>query len=49
MKPIARISLSSALSSVALAKGDALRRGILVTSLALAMWNASVATKKGKE
>ena len=27
MKPFARISLSSVLSSVALAKGDALRRG----------------------
>ena len=44
MKPFARINLSSASSSVlssvalaeeeALAKGDALRRGILVTSLA---------------
>ena len=38
MKPFARINLSSALSSVlssvALAKGDALRRGILVSSLA---------------
>ncbi len=55
MKPFARINLSSVLSSVALAKGealakgDALRRGILVSSLALAMWNGSVATKKGKE
>ena len=39
MKPFARINLSSA----------ALRRGILVSSLALAMWNGSVATKKGKE
>ena len=29
MKPFARINLSSVLSSVALAKGDALRRGIL--------------------
>ena len=36
MKPIARINLSSVLSSVALAKGDALRTGILVSSLALA-------------
>ena len=27
MKPFARINLSSVLSSVALAKGDALRRG----------------------
>ena len=34
MKPFARISLSSVLSSVALAKVDALRRGILVSSLA---------------
>ena len=40
MKPFARINLSSALSSVALAKEDALakldalRRGILVSSLA---------------
>ena len=34
MKPIALINLSSVLSSVALAKGDALRRGILVSSLA---------------
>ena len=42
MKPFARINLSSVLSSVALAKGealakvDAVRRGILVSSLALA-------------
>ena len=36
MKPFARINLSSVLSSVALAKGDALRTGILVSSLALA-------------
>ena len=41
MKPFARINLSSVLSSVALAKEealakvDALRRGILVSSLAL--------------
>ena len=35
MKPFARINLPSVLSSVALAKGDALRRGILVSSLAL--------------
>ncbi len=35
MKPFARINLSSVLSSVALAKGDALRTGILVSSLAL--------------
>jgi hypothetical protein len=49
MKPFARINLSPVLSSVALAKVDALRRGILVSSLALAMWNGSVATKKGKE
>ena len=40
MKPFARINLSSVLSSVALAKeealakGDALRRGILVSSIA---------------
>ena len=34
MKPFARINLSSVLSSVALAKVDALRRGILVSSLA---------------
>ena len=34
MKPFARINLSSVLSSVALAKGDALRMGILVSSLA---------------
>ncbi len=33
MNPFARMSLSSVLSSVALAKGDALRRGILVSSL----------------
>ena len=59
MKPFARINLSSALSSVlssvalakeeALAKGDALRRGILVSSLVFAAKNGSVATKKGKE
>ena len=36
MKPFARINLSSVLSSVALAKVDALRRGILVSSLAFA-------------
>jgi hypothetical protein len=51
MKPFARINLSSVLSSVALAKGDALRRGILVSSLAregrdLATKNTK-ATKKG--
>ena len=34
MKPFARINLSSVLPSVALAKVDALRRGILVSSLA---------------
>ena len=34
MKPFARMKLSSVLSSVALAKVDALRRGILVSSLA---------------
>ena len=34
MKPFARINLSSVLSYVAVAKGDALRRGILVSSLA---------------
>ena len=34
MKPFARINLSSVLSSVPLAKGDALRRGILVSYLA---------------
>ena len=39
MKPFARINLSPA----------ALRRLILVSSLALATWNGSVATKKGKE
>jgi hypothetical protein len=39
MKPFARIDLSFA----------ALRRGILVSSLVLAMWNGSVTTKKGKE
>ena len=36
MKPFARINLSSVLSSVALAKGDTLRRGFLVSSLAFA-------------
>jgi len=36
MKPFARINLSSVLSSVALAKVDALRRGILISSLVLA-------------
>ena len=51
MKPFARINLSSVLSSVlssialaeeeALAKGDALRRGILVSFLALAAGCAS--------
>ena len=35
-KPFARINLSSVLPSVALAKVDALRRGILVSSLAFA-------------
>jgi len=39
MKPFARINLSSA----------ALRRGILVTTLALAAKNGSVATKNTKE
>ena len=34
MKPFARINLSSVLSSVALAKVDALRIGILVSSIA---------------
>ena len=34
MKPFARINLSAALSSVALANGDALRTGILVSSFA---------------
>ena len=59
MKPFARINLSSALSSEALAKGealakvDALRRGILVSSLAregryLAAKNTKD-TKKGIE
>ena len=33
MKPFARINLSSVLSSVALAKVEALRRGILVSSI----------------
>ena len=42
MKPFARINLSSVLSSVALAKVDALRRGILVSSLALAAGCLSV-------
>ena len=42
MKPFARINLSSVLSSVALAKGDALRKGILVSSLALAAGCVSV-------
>ena len=37
MNPFVRINLSSVLSSVALAKVDALRRGILVSSLALAV------------
>ena len=36
MKPFARMKLSSVLSSVSLAKWDALRRGILVSFLALA-------------
>ena len=59
MNPFARISLSSVLSSAsssvalakeeALAKGDALRRGILVSSLALAAGNGRVATKNIKE
>ena len=35
MKPFARINLSSVLSSVALAKGDALRRVIIVSSFVL--------------
>ena len=53
MKPFARINLSSALSSVALAKVDAQRRGILVSSLAregrdFATKNTKV-TKKRKE
>ena len=53
MKPFARINLSSVLSSVALAKGDALRRGILVSSLVregrdFATKNTKV-TKKGIE
>ena len=39
MKPFARINLSSA----------ALRRGILVSSFALAAKNGSVATKDNKE
>ena len=43
MKPFARINLSSVLSSVALAKVDALRTGILVSSLALAARNGRVA------
>ena len=49
MKPFARINLSSVLSSVALAKGNALRRGILVSSLAFAAKNGSVATKNTKD
>ncbi|MBQ3748800.1 MAG: hypothetical protein II863_15455 [Kiritimatiellae bacterium] len=55
MKPFARINLSSVLSSVlsfvalakeeALAKGNALRRGILVSSLAREwMWRKIVFT-----
>ena len=47
MKPFARINLSSVLSSVALAKVDALRTGILVSSLAFAAKN--VATKNTKD
>ena len=42
MKPFARINLSSVLSSVALAKGDALRRGILVSSLAPHQWGPTL-------
>ena len=41
MKPFARINLSSALSSVALAKGDVLRRLFLVSSLAFAVGGCS--------
>ena len=37
MKQFARINLSSVLSSVALAKGDDLRSGILVSSIARAV------------
>ena len=48
MKSFARINLYSVLSSVALAKGDALGRGILVSFLALASKNGSVATKNTK-
>ena len=51
MKPIARINLSpvlsSALSSVALAKGDALRRVIIVSSLARE--ERDLATKNTKD
>ena len=43
MKSFARINLSSVLSSVALAEGNALRRGILVSSLAFAARNGRVA------
>jgi hypothetical protein len=55
MKPFARINLSSVLSSVALAKVDALRRGILVSFLALVVvtffggcdrWQRSVEARK---
>jgi len=46
MKPFARINLSSVLSAVALAKGDALRRGILVSSLALAQGAPSLSRRK---
>ena len=55
MKPFARMKLSSVLSSVALAKGNALRRGILVSSLAFAAvtffggcdrWQRSVEARK---
>ena len=51
MKPFARINLSSVAlaKEEALVKVDALRRVILVSSLALAAKNGSVATKKGKE
>ena len=47
MKPFARINLSSVLSSVALAKVDALRRGILVSSLARE--GKDLATKNTKD
>ena len=48
MKPFARINLSSVLSFVALAKRDALRMGILVSSLALAAAGYDDTVKKAE-